>query len=89
MTTFKFRSPGEAQEILLDSLDTKLIIPNDQSDDPNDVIYFANGDRLCVNMATGEGVYDPVHPGEAFSSRIAMKFHQWFAKGLITEVKAA
>ena len=89
MTKFKFRNPETVEDTLLTSLDTKLIIPNDHKADPDEVTYFANGDRLTINMRTGEGIYDPVNAGSMCNSRISMKFHQWFGKGIIIEVAAA
>lgn len=81
MSMWQFRNPGEVEDVLLNSIGTDYIIPGGSNDQ---TVFFHNGDKLTVDMKTGVAEWEPITPGSITSSKLAMRVHQWFAKGIIT-----
>lgn len=81
---FKFRNVRNLEDFLMKSCGKELRIP---SASENEVILFHNGDKMTVNLETGELEWEPVIPGEMFTSRLSLRLHQWFGKGIIVPVK--
>lgn len=77
---YKFRETGGVEDFLLNSLGVDLIVP---SSSETEIVFFQNGDKMTVNTETGELVWEPIQPGEAFTSKLSMRIHQWFSKGII------
>lgn len=81
---YKFNTTGEdLTSCLARSIPDSLRLPPEKD---NCITYFHNGDRMDINIETGELVYDTVRPGNAFGSTLAMRLHQWFIKGVIRPV---
>ena len=80
MSMWKFQQTETLEDLLLSNLGDELIIPGGTDEQ---VIFFHNGDRLTVDLKTGITEWEPIKPGEFGSSRLSMRFHQWFGKGLI------
>lgn len=81
---FKFRNVQNLEDFLMKSCGKELTIP---SASKNEVVLFQNGDKMTVNLETGELQWEPVIPGEAFTSRLSLRLHQWFGKGIIIPVE--
>lgn len=77
---FKFRNVRNLEDFLMESCGKELRIP---SASENEVILFHNGDKMTVNLETGEMEWEPVIPGKAYTSRLSLRLHQWFVKGII------
>jgi len=73
----------DIKSILHDTIGKDLRLPLASSEVAE---YFHKGDRLSVNLKTGELCWDTVHPGEMFSSKLSLRLHQWLMKGLIVEI---
>lgn len=83
MHMYKFQHVPDVEELLLNSLGVDLILES-----PGDnLVYFHNGDKMTVNTATGEMCWEPIEPGSMSTSKLALRFHQWWGKGLIRELK--
>lgn len=87
MSTFKFNERINVEEFLLESLGDSLIIPNHDFDGPDVVTFFHNGDIMKVDVKSGVLDWDTIHPGELGGSRLSLRIHQWFGKGIIIPVK--
>lgn len=81
---YKFRDTQGLEDFLLDTLGVEFLIP---SSNPGEVAYFHNGDKMTVNVETGEIDWEPISPGNMFTSRLSLRFHQWFGKGIIETIK--
>lgn len=80
---YKFRETSGIEDFLLNSLGIDLVIPSFSKEE---IVFFHNGDKMTVNTETGELVWEPVYPGEMFTSKLSMRIHQWFSKGIIVSV---
>lgn len=80
MYKYKFRNISNIEEILLDSLGVDLLLPSSAQDC---VEYFHNGDKMSINVSTGELIWEPIEPGSMWTSKLALRFHQWVGKGII------
>jgi len=79
--TYKFKNIENLESFLIDkSLGIDLLVP---SGEENCLAFFHNGDKMMVNTKTGKLEWDPLNPGEAFSSKLSLRFHEWFSKGFI------
>lgn len=81
---FKFRNVQNLEDFLMESCGKELRIP---SASKNEVVLFQNGDKMTVSLETGELQWEPVIPGEMFTSRLSLRLHQWFGKGIIVPIK--
>lgn len=81
---FKFRNVQNLEDFLMESCGKELRIP---SASKNEVVLFQNGDKMTVSLETGELQWEPVIPGEIFTSRLSLRLHQWFGKGIIVPIK--
>lgn len=77
---FKFRNIEDIETFLLESLGTELLIPSNKA---NEAVFFHNGDKMTVNITTGEVIWEPIKSGDMFTSRLSLRLHQWFGKGII------
>ena len=50
---------------------------------PDTLVYFHGGDKMTINTHDMTIEWEPLRPGEMFNSTLALRFHQWFDKGLI------
>ena len=80
---YKFRETNGVEDFLLNSLGIDLVISSSSEDE---IVFFQNGDKMTVNTETGELVWEPIYPGEMFTSKLSMRIHQWFSKGIIVPV---
>lgn len=80
MSMWQFQNPEKVEKVLLDSLGTDYIIPGGSNDQ---TVFFHNGDKMTVDMKTGLMEWEPITPGSFTTSKLAMRLHQWFAKGII------
>lgn len=77
---YQFREVNGIREFLIKRLGEDLIIP---SPFENVISFFQNGDQLNVNTETGVMTWEPLKPGEMFTSKLSLRVHQWFANGTI------
>lgn len=85
MTKMKFTVTGEPLlEMLSNYIEGSLEI---KSDNPDNTVYFHNGDKLTVNVETGMAEYEPLVPGDFSHSKVTMRVHQWLMKGLLKAVE--
>lgn len=80
---YKFTRPSQLEDTLLESIDTDLLLP--ESED-GVLAYFHNGDKMTVSLKDGTIDFDSPHPGEMAGSKLSMRLHQWFAKGLVEPI---
>lgn len=82
---YKFRnmqSIGNIEDFMLSYIGIDLLIP---SQGPDELTFFHNGDKLTVNTKTGKLLWEPLKPGEMATSKLSMRIHQWFGKGIIIQ----
>ena len=79
---YQFRNIDNIENFLLDTLGVDLIVPS-RPESENEIVFFQNGDKMTVNTATGEMMWEPLKPGDMFTSKLSLRLHQWFSKGLI------
>lgn len=85
MADYKFRDTiNDLETFLLCNLGPELLIPSSNSDE---AIFFQNGDKMTINLITREMVWEPIKPGEMFNSKLSLRLHHWFGKGIITPIK--
>lgn len=82
---YKFKKIDKLEDFLLTNIDADLIIPSHSKDE---VVFFQNGDKMTVNLNTGVLVWEPLSPGEMFTSKLSMRLHQWFASGIIYNIRS-
>lgn len=80
---YKFREANGIEDFLLNSLGVDLIIPSSEPE----IVFFQNGDKMTVNVETGELIWEPIQPGEMFTSKLSLRIHQWFSKGIIVPMR--
>lgn len=80
---YKFRETNGIEDFLLNSLGVDLIVPSPSKEE---IVFFQNGDKMTVNTETGELLWEPIHPGEMFTSKLSLRIHQWFSKGIIVPI---
>lgn len=80
---YRFRNIQGLEDFLLETLDEKFIIPSSNSEE---IVFFHNGDKMTVNTNTGVIDWEPIKPGDMFTSKLSLRFHQWFGKGIIIVV---
>lgn len=83
MTTWIFNEGVDIEETLLNGIEDKYLLP---SRNPELVEYFMNGDKMSINISTREMEWEPLYPGEMHTSKLSLRLHQWFAKGIISPV---
>lgn len=83
MSYWKFNSVSNLEDLLLNSIELELLLP---STSPGVLKYFHNGDKMTINLTTGAIEWEPIEPGSFTTSKLAIRFHQWFMKGLIHPV---
>jgi len=81
---YKFNNVSGLDTFLLESLGVDLLLPSGSNDQ---VIFFHDGDKLTVNLTTGELCWEPIEPGKMSTSKLSLRFHQWWGKGLISKVE--
>lgn len=79
---YKFRNVQDLETFLLDSLGVDLIIP---SAAPDEITFFSNGDKMTVNTSIGKLLWEPIKPGDMFTSKLSVRFHSWWGKGIIVK----
>lgn len=82
MSLFEFANKENIEDFLLENLGTEYLLLTK----PKNVYtldYFHNGDRMSVDTKEGIIEWDPINPGEAATSKLNMKIHHWFYKGII------
>lgn len=84
---YQFNYNGDLKKYLLEEqIGTELLIKNSlQTEDI--LTFFSNGDKMVVNLTTKVMTWEPVCPGDPTTSRLSLRIHQWFIKGIIREVK--
>ncbi len=80
---YRFDTVDGLDNMLIGSLGADTLVPGG---DPDTRTFFHHGDKLTVNTRTGAADYEPIKPGDMFHSRISLRFHQWFGKGLVRPV---
>lgn len=80
---YKFREIKGIEDFLLNSLGVDLVVPSSEPE----IVFFQNGDKMTVNTETGELIWEPIQPGEVFTSKLSFRFHQWFSKGIIVPMR--
>ncbi|MCM1214144.1 MAG: hypothetical protein NC548_06440 [Lachnospiraceae bacterium] len=80
MALWKFRDIENLEDFLLDTVGIDYLLPGSNH---NEVIYFANGDKMTIDLSTGKMNWEPIRPGSFSTSRLALRLHQWFGKGII------
>ena len=80
---YTFREANGIEDFLLNSLGVDLIIPSSEPE----IVFFQNGDKMTVNVETGELIWEPIQPGEMFTSKLSLRIHQWFSKGIIVPMR--
>ncbi len=84
MYQYQFRNIPDLETFLLEeALGIDLLIPSGATDE---LVFFHNGDRMTVNAKTGMMQWEPLNPGELATSKLSMRVHQWFAKGIIYKI---
>ena len=83
MSKFKFKSTEGLNDFIVNNLGTDLILP--ESTSPEVVEFFSNGDRMAINVKSGDIDWDPLNSGSLTTSKLSLRLHQWFSKGLIKE----
>ena len=82
---YKFRNV-DIENFLLNTLGVDLIILSSRTESENEITFFQNGDKMTVNTVTGEMIWEPLNPGDMFTSKLSLRLHQWFSKELIVPV---
>lgn len=86
MYQFKYKG-DELERFLIDEqLGVEFLIENAYPD-PNKLTFFHHGDRMTVDLPSGVMEWEPIEPGSFTSSKLVMRFHQWFVKWIIKEIK--
>lgn len=80
---YQFREVNGIREFLIEWFGEDLIIP---SISENEISFFQKGDKMTVNTETGVMTWEPLKPGEMFTSKLSLRVHQWFAKGIIRPI---
>jgi len=80
---WQFRNVDGLEDFLLKNLGADHLLPGSTSDE---AVYFMNGDKMTINLKTGEMIWEPIEPGSMATSRLSMKLHIWFGKGIIYPV---
>lgn len=83
---FKFRNSNiDIEGFLISQIEDSLMLPSNENKDI--VEYFSNGDKMTVNLKTKEIDWNPINPGSMSTSKLSLRIHQWFGKGLIEGVR--
>lgn len=77
---YEFTNIENLEEFLIESLGTEMIVLPYKAEE---TVFFHNGDKMTINTLTGSMIWEPIKPGCMSSSRLSMRFHQWFGKGII------
>lgn len=83
MALWQFQDIENLEDFLLDTVGVDYLLPGANS---NEAIYFANGDKMTINLSTGKMNWEPIRPGSLATSRLALRLHQWFNKGIIRPI---
>lgn len=82
---FKFCRVENLEDWLLnEQLGSELLIDHS---DPNVLVFFSNGDKMTVHISERIMEWEPISPGSLSTSRLSMRLHQWYGKGIIKEIK--
>ncbi len=81
---YKFNNISDVETFLLESLGTDLLLPGKSN---NEAVFFHSGDKLTVDLKSGKFTWEPIEPGNMVTSKLSLRFHQWWGKGVISEVK--
>ena len=84
MGLWKFNEGYDIHDLLRSNIPENLKLPGSQTDK---IEYFSNGDRMTIDLANRELEYDSANPGSMASSRLSMKLHMWFSKGIISPIQ--
>ena len=78
---YKFTNLREEDllEHLYDCIPKEMEVPGEG----NTVRFTHNGDDMAIELDTGIVHWEPLKPGDISSSKLSMRLHQWFGKGLI------
>lgn len=87
MSAWRFRHPEDVGDLIANDVGASFVLPKSEGADPDVIELFHAGDRMTINAATGEMEFDSVNPGAFATSRLSLKLHQWFAKGVIRPVE--
>lgn len=83
---YKFIGIYNLEEFLLNQLGVEFLIPNIHPNTPDELTFFHNGDKMIINLKLKTMIWEPIKQGDMFTSRLSMKFHQWFGNGYIKYV---
>lgn len=84
MSYFRFNT-DDVEDFVLNQLGVDLLI---KSNNPDEIVFFSNGDRMTINPKEKTMDWEPIKPGEMFTSRLSLRLHQWFGKGHISPIKS-
>ena len=77
---YKFSRIPDIKNFVINSIGTNLLIP---SDDNNKLVFFQNGDKMTIDCLGNNLLWEPISQGDMFSSKLSLRLHQWFGKGII------
>lgn len=80
MANYKFRNMENIEDFLLESLGCEMLLP--ESTD-TELKFFHNGDIMTINTKSGTMLWEPISPGSMTTSKLSMRLHQWYGKGII------
>lgn len=80
---WKFKNTQGLENFLLTTLGTDMQLP---SADENKMVFFQNGDKMTIDLFTGDLLWEPIAPGTMFTSKLSLRLHQWYSMGLIIPI---
>lgn len=83
MSEWKFKNTPDVEDFTLNSLGIDLLISAPEDDA---ICFYSNGDMMTIWPKEDKLIWEPLHPGEMSTSKLSLRLHQWFGKGIIVPV---
>lgn len=80
---FKFRNVDNIRDFLIQSCGEDLIVKTELD---SIIKLTQNGDDMYVNLTNGEIIWEPLDSQNVFHSKLSLRIHQWFGKGIIITI---
>lgn len=83
MSVYRFDTErvSSIEGLILNEVGEQFILKEARGNDR--VVIFHNGDRMDIDLTKGTMDYDTAAPGQLGHSKLSLRLHQWFGKGII------